>query len=125
MAWLAIFALGNASGYGIAASQASSSPAPSDMVSTMSAMTSNLANREGSDFEHEFLTQMIQHHNAAVAMATMVLLKSARPELRQLANDIIAAQNREVQMMSAWNSEWFGTANEKPHVDHAVQILEH
>ena len=38
----------------------------------------------------------------------MVLAQSKRPELIQLANDIIAAQQKEIDMMRGWQRTWFG-----------------
>jgi uncharacterized protein (DUF305 family) len=39
-------------------------------------------------------------------MANLVLQKSSRPELRQLANDIIAAQTKEINQMKTWQQQW-------------------
>jgi uncharacterized protein (DUF305 family) len=50
---------------------------------------------------------MIIHHEGAVEMAEILLEKTKRPELIKLANDIISAQNTEIEMMQNWNKEWF------------------
>ena len=87
-------------------------PAPMvhNMGSTMDGMTADLQDKTGAEFEKAFIDGMIVHHEGAVAMAQMVLQKSQRPELVQLAHDIIAAQTREINMMHEWNTEWFGSA---------------
>jgi uncharacterized protein (DUF305 family) len=58
--------------------------------------------------ETEFLTQMIPHHRGAVEMAEMALQKAARQEVRQLAQQIIQDQEREISQMSHWLRDWYG-----------------
>lgn len=77
-----------------------------DMADTMHNMTSGLANKTGEEFDAAFLQEMIVHHQGAVDMANQVLSKSSRPELKQLATDIIAAQNAEIAQMKAWQTSW-------------------
>ncbi|MES2408666.1 MAG: DUF305 domain-containing protein [Patescibacteria group bacterium] len=78
-----------------------------DMDSMMVAMTASLNGKTGDAFDKEFLAQMIVHHEGAVAMAKQVLATSKRPELLKLANDIIAAQTKEIEMKKGWQSQWF------------------
>ena len=88
----------------------SNQPAPMvhDMSTTMDGMTSGIETKGGADFEQAFISEMIVHHEGAVAMAEMVLAKSQRPELVKLANDIISAQTSEIALMRGWKAEWFG-----------------
>jgi uncharacterized protein (DUF305 family) len=79
----------------------------SDMHAAMGNMTAGLENKQGDEFEHAFLMDMIVHHEGAVDMAQMVLDRSQRPELRKLAEDIIAAQAREIEQMRQWMNTWF------------------
>lgn len=55
-----------------------------------------------------FLEDMIEHHLAAVHMARDVLDKNLteRDEVRTLAEEIIAAQNREIDQMRKWLEQW-------------------
>lgn len=62
--------------------------------------------RDASDFDQEFLRQMIPHHEAAVMMAQMLAAGSRRPEMQELADQIIASQTREIEMMRGWLNEW-------------------
>ncbi len=78
------------------------------MDAAMQGMTVGLEDKEGTEFEQAFLNDMILHHEGAVAMAQMVLEKTQRPELVQLANDIISAQTKEISTMRTWITEWFG-----------------
>lgn len=77
------------------------------MGGAMSDMMSGLSGKTGDDFDRAFLSEMIVHHQGAVQMAQEVLKKSKRPELIQLAKDIISAQTREINMMNEWQKEWF------------------
>lgn len=58
--------------------------------------------------DQEFLTQMIEHHDGAIAMAKDAQAKSKRPEIRTFAGSIISAQSGEIDQMYAWRKAWFG-----------------
>lgn len=79
----------------------------SDTDNVMYGMMTGLQGKTGDDFDKAFLSEMIVHHEGAVAMAEEVLKTSKRPELIKLANDIISAQNKEIEMMGGWNKAWF------------------
>ena len=73
---------------------------------SMEDMTNDLKNKSGDEFDKAFLAEMIVHHQGAIDMANLVLQKSNRPELRSLANDIIAAQTKEINQMKMWQTQW-------------------
>jgi uncharacterized protein (DUF305 family) len=50
-------------------------------------------------FDPAFLEMMIPHHEGAITMAKAELAKGADPELKQLAQEIITAQQREIDEM--------------------------
>jgi uncharacterized protein (DUF305 family) len=61
--------------------------------------------------EREFVTGMIPHHQEAVDTATEVLARGgSTEEIRTLATDIIAAQEREITMLKKWHLAWYGEA---------------
>lgn len=62
---------------------------------------------EATDFDKEFLTQMTAHHQMAVMMAQMMLSNTDRPELKQLGQDIVDAQTKEINQMQAWYKVWY------------------
>lgn len=62
------------------------------------------------NIDQHFITQMISHHEGAIAMAKVALERSKRPEVLSLANGIIEAQEREISDMSSWYQSWFGSA---------------
>jgi uncharacterized protein (DUF305 family) len=52
--------------------------------------------------EHDFVTMMIPHHQGAIDMAKALLLTTQDQGLRNLAQEIIADQQIEIQLMQAW-----------------------
>jgi len=57
-------------------------------------------------FDREFVREMIPHHQMAVMMATMLKGGTQRPEMKKLADDIIATQTKEINLMRQWIAEW-------------------
>lgn len=66
------------------------------------------------DYDLRFIDGMIPHHQGALEMAKEALQKSKRPEIKQLANNIIKAQNQEIEQMKKWRKAWYPKAGDKP-----------
>jgi uncharacterized protein (DUF305 family) len=65
-------------------------------------------------FDLRFIDAMILHHQGAVEMAEDAANKSQRPEIQQLAQAIIAAQEREIAQMQQWRQAWYPDAAAEP-----------
>ena len=59
------------------------------------------------DFDRDFIREMIPHHQMAVMMASMLIGSTERPEMKKLGQDIIEAQTREIEQMRGWYSQWY------------------
>jgi uncharacterized protein (DUF305 family) len=59
------------------------------------------------EFDLRFINAMIPHHEAAVVMAKDALQKSQRPEIKNLAQEIIKAQDTEINQMKQWRKAWY------------------
>jgi uncharacterized protein (DUF305 family) len=71
------------------------------------------------DYDLRFIDGMLMHHQGAVNMAEDALSKSQRPEIKKLAQDIIAAQNREISQMKEWRTAWYPQADSTPMAYHS------
>lgn len=77
---------------------------PLDM--SMRDMGKMLEGKTGSGLEKAFLEGMIPHHEGAIMMAKY-LTGEIRPELKKMGEDIINAQNTEIEQMKRWLIEWW------------------
>jgi uncharacterized protein (DUF305 family) len=68
----------------------------------------------GDDLDQLFIDMMVPHHEGAVEMALIALERSERPEIRQMADAIVASQDAEIEQMRAWRLEWFGSDQTPP-----------
>jgi len=74
-------------------------------------MGSWVAGNPNQPFDQRFLDQMIMHHQGAVMSTQMMIGDSARPQLRDLAQRIITAQQREIAQMQQWRHDWYGATS--------------
>lgn len=83
------------------ASQQASSDFASGMHHGMAEMMRGMHIAMSGDPDRDFLTMMIPHHQGAIEMARLVLLHGRDPLTRQLAEEILAAQQGEIKSMQA------------------------
>ena len=80
--------------------------------SSMNDMMNVLQNKTGDEFDELFISQMIEHHQGAIDMANQAKQSAKHDEIKQLAEDIISAQEKEINQMKMWQKEWGYTARD-------------
>lgn len=89
----------------------------SDM--SMSQMTDSLKDKQGDEFDQAFIASMIEHHEGAVAMAELSAQNAKHNEIKQLSSEIIAAQEKEINMMKQWLKDWnYPSEQQSPGMEH-------
>jgi uncharacterized protein (DUF305 family) len=91
------------SGHDAAGQQEAASPASAAYREAMDRMHEAMnAIQDSGDADVDFARGMIPHHQAAIDMAKAVLEHGKDPEIRKLAEDVIAAQESEIEQLEAW-----------------------
>lgn len=58
-------------------------------------------------FDKAFIDAMIPHHQSAIDMANVARTESDNPRIKELAANIVSAQEKEIEQMKAWREEWY------------------
>jgi len=80
---------------------------PSEMGPHASVDLSELEAASGHEFDRIFLRMMIPHHASAIAMCEEVMMSEPREEIGALADEIVAAQAKEIGEMQEWRERFF------------------
>ena len=72
------------------------------LMASMQNMKNGMNMKPTGDPDVDFVRMMTPHHQGAVDMAKVELQYGKDPEMRQLASDIVAAQEKEIAAMNAW-----------------------
>lgn len=73
---------------------------------SMEDMVDTLKGKTGDKFDREFIKQMIPHHQGAIDMAKEAQKNAGHDEIKNLADEIIAAQTKEINQMKEWQQTW-------------------
>lgn len=84
--------------------QSATTPATKAYQAANAKMHKSMAIKYTGDADKDFAAGMIPHHQGAIDMAKIVLQYGNDPELRKLADEIIAAQNKEIAFLRAWQT---------------------
>lgn len=97
-----------------------------DMGQDHSATYLRFAALKGEAYDRTFLADMIAHHQGAVDMANLALNQTKHAELKAMAQNIISAQAKEINDMTAWQQQWGYPASSGEHMmDHGAMGMEH
>ena len=73
----------------------------------MMGMTDPEALANKNPFDKAFIDAMIPHHQSAIEMAQVALEESDKPRIKELAKNIVTAQQREIEQMLRWRQAWY------------------
>ena len=83
--------------------QSSADPDWSELMASMDKMRMAMgAIKPSGDNDVDFVRLMLPHHQAAIDMARTQLLYGKDPQMRELAQKIITAQQSEIELMQRW-----------------------
>lgn len=78
----------------------------------------------GEVYDRNFIAAMIAHHQGAVDMAKLAQKNAKHQELKDMAGDIISAQEKETVDMTSWQKEWGYPSTSTDHMmDHSAMDM--
>ena len=84
---------------------------PNDMMTQMDPGAQVAAFCAGEDPELTFIDLTIPHHESAIEISTLALTRAIHPELKEVAQRVIDAQQREVAQLRLIRSDLIGAAS--------------
>lgn len=76
-------------------------------------------------FDQAFIDAMVPHHREAIEMAEAAKARGlSQADLDQIATDIIASQQQEIDEMLAWREQWFGSRQLGPILPEVLGVPE-
>lgn len=92
-----------------------------DMGSSMMDMDLGPADAQ---YDLRFIDNMSMHHEDAITMALDALYKTERGEIRQLSQDIISSQSREIAQLQEWRQDWYPNAGTARNMDSGMMSMD-
>lgn len=59
-------------------------------------------------YDLRYINAMIAHHRGAMLLAEQLATNTARPEMKTLAQNILADEPKAIAELYAWKEEWYG-----------------
>lgn len=85
-------------------------------------MMGDLSTFEGRNLEKVYVEGMIRHHQGAIEMAQKVLMLNPRPEIAQMAEEIVTVQQSEVETLQKWLDTKYQGIKAKDTMNHMMDI---
>jgi uncharacterized protein (DUF305 family) len=82
--------------------KSAATPADKAFAATMQTMMKGMNVKPTGKPDKDFVLMMMPHHQGAIDMAKVELQYGSDSEMRQLATDIVAAQEKEIAQMKDW-----------------------
>jgi uncharacterized protein (DUF305 family) len=58
-------------------------------------------------YDLRFINEMIPHHEGAIMMAQDAKQHAQHPEIKEMAQNVIDGQQKEIDQMKAWRKAWY------------------
>lgn len=86
--------------------QPATTPSATEQADKSSSTYKQYTAMTGELYDRNFIANMIAHHQGAVDMAKLAVTNAKHKELVDMAHNIISAQEKEINDMTAWQKEW-------------------
>ena len=77
-----------------------------EMAGHMMDMTDQLEGLKDEAYDEKFISLMIEHHQQAMDMSKYASSNAYHPEIKELASNVIKAQEAEIAQMKQWRMSW-------------------
>ena len=74
----------------------------------------NMSGSSNVPFDQQFIDMMVPHHQGAVEMAKIAQQRGEHAEVKKMAQDVIGSQSSEIEKMTSWRKQWFGSDKTPP-----------